>query len=391
MKDENLGLLVHNPPYQGGIVQYCVLLSNSINGKIKQNIVGFKSLYPPMFYKGKLPKINRSGIKFKQKSHNFVTWYNPFSWINAYNFLKKNDVIHLQWVSPLLTPLQYVILKLNKWFAKKPILLTCHNIEPHESTPLDKIFTKAIFSNVTAFVVHAKQNKERLISDYKIKPQNIHIIPHGNFGFFKKWSKETKQELKKEMSYNEEEIILLFFGYIREYKGLRYLLKALPGVLKQNPKVKLLIAGELWQKWDTYEEIIKEYKLQDYVKVIPNYIIDQDVHKYFNVSDIQVLPYYNTEQTISGPLLIGLAFGKPIIISPVGGITELIKDGKNGLLFEVGNIKDLVFKINTLIKNRELQQTLSKNALILNESLSWDKVGKAYLEIYEKMIRRKNK
>src|SRR3989338_89587 len=150
-----IAMLVHNPPYQGGIVQYSVLLCNALHGSVDLNLIGFKSLYPPLLYKGKLPKINNSGISFKAESNNFVTWYNPLSWVKAYLKMKKSEIIHMHWVSPLLTPLQYTILVLNKLFAKRKVVLTCHNIESHETTPLDKLFTLMVFSKIDSFIVHA--------------------------------------------------------------------------------------------------------------------------------------------------------------------------------------------------------------------------------------------
>lgn len=397
-------MLVHNPPFQGGIVQYCVLLCNELKNFVNLDTVGFKRLYPPLLYKGKLPKKNRSGIQFKVPNHNFITWYNPFGWIRAYLKLREGDIIHLQWVSPLLTPLQYVILKLNKWFAKKPVVLTCHNIEPHESTIFDKAFTKAIFSMSDHFVVHAKQNTERLLNDYGKRASNVHMIPHGTFGYFTKWSKESQKELKKKLGWDGKKIVL-FFGYIREYKGLRYLIRAMPEVIHRHPDARLLIAGELWQKWDAYEkEIDKANKrlkkilsksgkntrkegidadLRNYVKVIPKFIPDKEVHKLFDAADLTVLPYHNTEQTISGPLFVSLAFGKPTIVSPVGGITEFIKDGKNGMISPGGDVKSLVRNINKVLADGSLRVRLGKEAKRTNEHHTWDKIAKEYYEVYK--------
>lgn len=383
-----VGMLVHNPPYHGGIVQYCILLSNALSNNISQKIIGFRSLYPPFLYKGKLPKINDSGINFSIHPYNFVTWYNPFSWIRAYLLLSKSDIIHLQWVSPLLAPLQFVILFLNGLFTKKPVLLTCHNIEPHESTPIDKLFTRMVFSFVTDFVVHAEQNKKRLIEEYKIKPHHVHTVPHGTFGFFKQWNPGSKEKIRSLMGYTKHQEIILFFGYIREYKGLKYLLNALPAVLTKHPDARLLIAGELWQKWDDYKKIITDNNLSEYVKVIPNYIRDDEVSKYFTASDIVVLPYYNTEQTISGPLLVSLAFGKPTIVSPVGGIKEIISNGKNGIISKGGDVNELARNINGLISDKKLKAKLSKNALITNNTMLWGKVAKAYEKVYSKMAER---
>lgn len=378
-----VGLLVHNPPYQGGIVQYCILLANELKKYAKINAVGFKSLYPPFLYKGKLPKENKSGIQFEVNTINSIAWYNPLSWISAYHKLKNNDVIHIQWVSPLLAPLQYIILTLNNIFAKKPVVITCHNIEPHESTPLDKIFTKKVFSKVDHFIVHAEQNKTRLNKDHKIPLSRIHVIPHGTFEFFKKWSKESKAELKKEFKLEKDKIIL-FFGYIREYKGLIYLLRALPKVLEKNKDVKLVIAGELWQNWETYDNEIKKAGIKDKIKVYPSYINDKKVHKFFDLADIVVLPYHNTEQTISGPLLISLAFGKPTIVSPVGGIKEFIFHKHNGLISEGGNVMQLANNINLLLNDSKLQKKLSSNAIETNKGFKWSNVAKEIYEVYKK-------
>lgn len=386
-----IAAIAHNPPYQGGIVQYCVLLNHALQGKVEQKIIGFRSLYPPLLYKGKLPKVNRSGIQFVEHPENFITWYNPLSWVKAYSRLSKGDIIHLHWVSPLLAPMQYVILQLNNWFAKKPVVLTCHNIEPHEPTVFDKVFTKLVFNRVTDFVVHAGQNKERLVSKYGIKQGHVHVIHHGTFEFFTKWKKESKKELRKELGIDEKAPVLLFFGYIREYKGLRYLLKAMPEVIKKHKDVQLIVAGELWQKWNTYKQIIDKNSIKDNVKIFPRYIPDPEVHKFFDAADIAVLPYYNTEQTISGPLLVALAFGKPIIVSPVGGIKEMIKDGVNGILTPGADSSRLANNINHLIDNHKLQEKLSANALETNKEYRWERVGRQYMEVYEKIMKRNGK
>lgn len=365
-------MLVHNPPYHGGIVQYCILLANSIKDKVNLNLIGFKNLYPKFLYKGKLPKKNDSGIQFEIHSENFIAWYNPLTWLKAYFIIKSSDIFHFHWVSPLLAPLQYTILILNQIFSKKPVVITCHNIEPHESTIFDNIFTKAVFSKVDRFIVHASQNKERLIKDYNIKKENIYVIPHGNFSFFTKWSspKSNKQAI-------------LFFGYIRKYKGLIYLIKALPEIIKQNKNINLIIAGELWEDWKIYQDEINKLNLNNHIKVYPYYIPDKEVHKFFNMAEIVVLPYHNTEQTISGPLLVSLAFGKPIIISKVGGIPEIIKNNKNGLLVEPGNVKELSKTVNYLLKNKQLQKKLSKEALKTTKNMTWDKIADKTLEVYK--------
>jgi len=382
-----IGMLVHNPPYQGGIVQYSVLLVNSMKDSVDFNLVGFKSLYPPFFYKGKLPKKDRSGIHFFKESKNFVTWYNPFSWARAYFQFKDCDIIHLHWVSPLLAPLQYKILMLNRVFYRKKVVVTCHNIEPHESTIVDKIFTRMVFSKVDHFIVHAEQNRKRLIGHYKIKVNHVHTIPHGTFGYFTQWKKESNNELRKEFGFSEKDKIILFFGYIREYKGLRYLIRALPNILKEVSEAKLVIAGELWQDWKTYEDEIRKAGVGDKIKVYPKYIPDHYVHKFFDLADICVLPYFNTEQTISGPLLVSIAFNKPIIVSNVGGISEFLEHGKNALVVRGGDVKELEENVIRLLNDEKLQKKLIKGAHEKDKTFEWSNVAKNTLEIYKEILK----
>ena len=382
-----IGMLVDNPPYQGGIVQYSVLLVNSMKDSVDFNLVGFKSLYPPFFYKGKLPKKDRSGIHFFKESKNFVTWYNPFSWARAYFQFKDCDIIHLHWVSPLLAPLQYKILMLNRVFYRKKVVVTCHNIEPHESTIVDKIFTRMVFSKVDHFIVHAEQNRKRLIGHYKIKVNHVHTIPHGTFGYFTQWKKESNNELRKEFGFSEKDKIILFFGYIREYKGLRYLIRALPNILKEVSEAKLVIAGELWQDWKTYEDEIRKAGVGDKIKVYPKYIPDHYVHKFFDLADICVLPYFNTEQTISGPLLVSIAFNKPIIVSNVGGISEFLEHGKNALVVRGGDVKELEENVIRLLNDEKLQKKLIKGAHEKDKTFEWSNVAKNTLEIYKEILK----
>jgi len=377
----------HNPPFQGGIVQYCVLLVNHLKKNVDLKVIGFKKLYPPLFYKGKLPKKNKSKINFEVPSYNLITWYNPLTWINVFLKARKSDIIFMHWVSPLLAPLQFLILGLNKLMTKRKVVLTCHNIEPHEQTIFDKIFTKSVFSLVDHFVVHAKQNKIRLMKDYNKKDDRVHVIPHGTFDYFTKWKKESQKELKKIFSIDQNKKVILFFGYIREYKGLRYLLKSMSKILQHNKNVHLLIAGELWQNIKDYKNDLKLIK--NSITFFPHYVLDNQVYKFFDTADILVLPYHNTEQTISGPLLVGLAFGKPIIISPVGGIKEFIKDGENAIFSDGGDVNQLTDRIEMLLKNSKLQKKLGEKALKTNSLFKWENVAKSYEEVFNKAVKRK--
>jgi glycosyltransferase involved in cell wall biosynthesis len=128
--------------------------------------------------------------------------------------------------------------------------------------------------------------------------------------------------------------VLLFFGYIRKYKGLDIALQAMPHILKNVPNAKLLIVGECYDDWAEYQKIIDDNKLQNYVEVVNDYVPNEAVEKYFNISDLVLLPYRTATQ--SGILNIAYGFNKPVIANHVGGFAEFILEGKTGML--VNNI-----------------------------------------------------
>ena len=375
-------MVVHNPPYQGGIVQYCTLLGNSLNDKIELDTIGFKRLYPKILYKGKLPKKSSLGLPVLVKCHKVITWYNPLSWVKTYNIAKHYDIIHIHWVSPVLAPLYYTILKLNQWFAKKSVVMTLHNIQPHESTSLDKWFINAVYSKVNDFVVHAKENKERLVSQYGINSRCVHVIPHGSYSYFTGWNNNKNDNL---LTFDGKKVIL-FFGYIREYKGLAYLLKAMRYVLDEEPNAVLLIAGELWGSWKGYDKIINKLGIKENIILHLKYIPDKEVYKYFDAADIVCFPYCNREQTISGPLMVSFAFGKPTIISNVGGIPELVKHEENGLLVEGGDVIELSESILRLLRDAELRKKLGGNARKSIKGIEWDAIALKYHKVYEEAV-----
>lgn len=378
-------MITHNPPFQGGIVQHCVLLANSLRRKVNLSVVGYKRLYPPVLYKGKLPRENRSAINFEMPCPRRLSWANPFSWVRAFLDVKNCDVIHLHWVTAFLEIIYYVILTLNKWFGKKPVVLTCHNITDHERVFLMDFMSRKIFRRVTHFVVHTGENKRRLIRNYGISKEQISVIEHGPFDFFTRYVDGTQEEQKEKFGIPGKNVIL-FFGYIREYKGLIYLIRAFKKVLQKVPNTVLLIAGELWEPLKKYEGEMKKIGLEGHVIFNPNYILDQDVWRYFVSADIVVLPYCNTEQTISGPMLVGFAFARPVIISAVGGIPDLVKHEENGLLVEPGNPETLTDAILTLLKNKQLRNSIASNGRTCVQRNTWEDVSVAYEAVYKKAI-----
>jgi glycosyltransferase involved in cell wall biosynthesis len=380
-----VSFLAHNPPYQGGIVQYSILLANSIQALVNLNVIGYKNLYPRFLYKGNIPRKSQSGIDFKAPLKRVLKWYSPLSWYLAYRHAKKSDIIHINWVTAFVGPVYWGILMFNRFGSKRKVVITCHNITDHEPIPFSSFFTQNVFGQADQLIVHAPENKERLHKDFGINPDNVTIVPHGDFSFFIDLRRKEPNPIET-LRQSENEQLILFFGYIRKYKGLPYLIKAFPEILRQCPDTRLVIAGECWEDISEYERLINDSGVGGRVHFFSGFVPDREVWKYFDAADLVVLPYHNTEQTISGPLLVSMAFGKAAVAGNCGGIGNLVSNGEDGLLVEGGNVEQLKEATIRLLKDPELRENLGRNAKEEIKKFNWPDVAKEIVEVYKKAL-----
>jgi len=258
-----------------------------------------------------------------------------------------------------------------------PIVNTVHDPFPHlgdknsKGYSLSKFVAKACTSH---YIVHGEKMKESLVKLYSIDSNSVDVIPHGNLDIYKKW--EISKKVKQEES-------MLFFGRIWRYKGLHQLIKANNMLKKNNISYKLVIAGT-GEDINIYKDLISDNR--DYV--FKNYFIsNSDIPDLFRKSSFVVLPYI--EATQSGVIALAYSFGKPVIATNVGSMSEYVKNGESGIIVEPNNITKLCAAIKLLIENRELRDKLSKGAKkMASRDLHWSNIGKTTSEIYDKILRK---
>lgn len=269
---------------------------------------------------------------------------NPFNWIKVGNELKilKPDIIVVRYWLPFMGPCFGTILRRAKKNRHTKIICIADNVLPHEKRIGDKQFTSYFIKSIDAFVTMS----EKVLNDLKLfthKPALKIVHPlYDNFG-----EQVSKAEARKYLGLNVDDKIILFFGFIRKYKGLDILLEAMH-VLKseiRNPKSeipKLLIAGEFYEDRKLYDDIIEKYQLQSNIILRTNFISDSEVKYYLSAADFVIQPYRNATQ--SGVTPLAYHFEKPMLVTNVGGLPSLVPDGKVGLIAEP-NAESIAAKI----------------------------------------------
>lgn len=252
---------------------------------------------------------------------------NPLTWVRASNRLvrHKPDLVILPWWVSYYAPLYLAIIVLVRCRLRTRVLFLCHNVVEHDTGLLKRAVSRAVLSRGNCFIVHSSTEKERLIH----LTGNTAVVqtPHPTYGAFNT-GRMSKSAARKKLSLRDRRV-LLFFGFVRPYKGLDYLLQAMPIILRRLP-ARLLIVGEFWEDAERYRRRIRDLDLEDAVTVVDRYIRNEEIPLYFHAADLVILPYVSV--TGSGLLQLAFGFETPVVASRLGALAEAVRHGKTGIL-----------------------------------------------------------
>lgn len=314
-------------PLRGGLATYNERLARAFqeNGD-EVEIITFSLQYPGFLFPGQTQYSTEAapvGIQIKA----LINSVNPISWLRTGNYLRhqKPDILLFRFWLPFMGPAFGTIARIVSLNKQTKIVAITDNIIPHEKRIGDLPFTKYFLNACQGFVTMSGavlQDLEKL-QPTKIRQYHPHPL-YDNFG-----EQLEKQEAKKLLKLNPETNYILFFGFIRAYKGLDLLLQAFADDrLAKLKNLKLIVAGEFYENPEPYNQLIKQYQLEDRMVRATDFIPDSQVGLYFCASDLVVQPYKHATQ--SGVSQIAYHFNKPMLVTNVGGLAELIPDGKVG-------------------------------------------------------------
>jgi len=375
----NITIIGPNKKFLSGISYYTIKLANALSEEHEVSVVTIKNLLPKFLFPGK-KRVGKkiSNLKFNRKTQvcNCLDYYVFPGIFKAVNFLTKrnSDMIIMQWWSSS-AALNYLLLKLiNRLCFKRKIIIEFHEVlDPLENNIwilriYVKLVSKILFKNLDAYIVHSNYDRDLVQKAYKLKKESVFVVPHGPYD---NYIKETK--IKK----NKKTFDILFFGLIRNYKGLEYLLEAFNKIPQEFiGNFRLNIVGEIWDNREKIHSMIESSKYRNKIKLINKYVSDEDVNRYFTLADVVVLPYIKVLQ--SGVVQIAVSYGKPIIISKLNGLKESLEDYKGAFFVEPKNSDQLKDKILECFRKKKISHHYHYN-------LTWKDVTRRYKKVFTKI------
>ena len=393
------------PPIKG-ISEYCVQLAGALARSVEVDFVGFSHIYPERLYPGGTTEHDDTlgekgvpdfiGVGPKGAAHKRVltpfspltartplAWYNPFGWLLT-GLTVPGDVLHVNWWTYFLAPVVLTLLSAAK-LRPRPVMMTVHNVLGHESNPIDRLLTRLVFCFADHFIVHTRENRRQLIEVFGVPARRIAVVPYGPLDFYND-AHVSRGDARRRLDLADDERVLLHFGYIRDYKGLDVLLRALPQVADAVPNVKLVVAGTCWKGrsgWRKYQDIIDELDLAGRVKPDIGYVPSSMVKTYFSAADLVVLPYLHFEAQ-SGPGNIALAFGTPMVVTATGGLPDLVRDAD--AVVPPGDADALARAIVTCLGDDDKLARMSDDSAALAKVFSWSTIAERTVELYRELV-----
>ena len=379
MKENSPGkIVIIGPAYplRGGLASYDERLAREfMHNSYETTISTFSYQYPSFLFPGTTqystePAPKDISIKVKINS------INPFNWILVGNELKKlkPDIIVVRYWLPFMGPCLGTILRRVKKNKHTKIICIADNIFPHEKRPGDKVFTKYFLKPVDGFITMSEKVLADLHEFAKDKPSIF--VPHplyDNFG-----EKISKEEARSKLNISLNDKVILFFGFIRKYKGLDILLNTMKLLQQKSStkKIKLLVAGEFYDDKKNYEQLLSDPEIKDNLILHTEFISDSMVKYYLCAADCVVQPYRNATQ--SGVTPLAYHFEIPMIVTNVGGLPSLVPDKKVGLIAEP-NAESIAEKVKEYFELGE--EFFLPHLREEKKKYSWDNIVKAITEI----------
>ena len=362
-------------PYRGGIADtnesFAIALQNEGH---EASIITFTVQYPSLLFPGK-SQFSEDLAPKDLKISRLINTMNPLNWQKTAKVINKQKadlVIFRYWTPFLAIPLGFICRKLKN--TKKIAL--CDNVIPHEKKFFDQAFTSYFLSAFDGFITLSKQVKSEL-EQFSKAPIMVHPHPINlNLG-----EAIPKDLAKEQLNLDKNINYLLFFGLVRKYKGLDLMLRAMAEKAVREMNLKLLVVGEFYDNPDTYKKLIEELRINHLVEIRNEFVPTEEIKIYFSACDLVTQTYLTASQ--SGITQMALNFNKAVLVTDVGGLSEIIHHGKSG--YVVDKKPEAIASSIVDFYNNKQEEQFSKRAAEEKKKYSWESLSRDVVEFVKKL------
>jgi glycosyltransferase involved in cell wall biosynthesis len=358
------------PPLRGGIAMFNHSLAETLSKNHEVHRVSFSLQYPQLLFPGKTQYFDYDS----QKAKTLINSVNPFSWkktVKYINSINPDIVIFQYWMPFFALCLGFVAKRLRKKRVK--VISVLHNVKPHENRIGDKRLSRYFLKQNDAFVVMSKAVRDDLLSFIQDAKYILHPFPiYSQFG-----DSIDQIEARKKIGIPLNKKVLLFFGLIRNYKGLDLIIDAFD---KLSDEYFLVIAGESYGKFDDYQKQIDSNTNKERIIKHIKFITDDQVSFFISAADLNVLPYKTATQ--SAVVAMAYQFDSPVLVTDVGGLKGMVEPYETGVVVDAPDSVLISEGIETFF-NDNMKSNCKNNIQKYKADYSWDNFVKVVLELVE--------
>jgi glycosyltransferase involved in cell wall biosynthesis len=363
-------------PFRGGIATTNERLAREfVSMGFDVKIETFTIQYPTFLFPGKT-QFNLKPAPENISIQRSINSVNPLNWIKVGRRIRKQkpDMVIIRYWLPFMAPCFGTIAGLIRKNKHTIIICLADNVVPHEHRPGDRLMTNYFIQRIDGLIAMSRSELTAARTFRSNLP--VGYCPHP---IFDNYGERLPFEVaKQKLNLDVDTKYLLFFGFIRDYKGLDLLINAFADTRLRKFPVKLLVAGEYYSSPESYLEIIKKNNLEDLIELQTDFIPDDDVNLYFSAAEMVVQPYKSATQ--SGVTQIGYHFNKPMLVTNVGGLSEIIPDGKIGYVVDPDAASIANALVDFFTNNRV--DEFETNIVEEKKKFSWSNLVQTFLTVY---------